>query len=120
MKNDRTGLSAALAGLASAWRREWKLWLEVAILAVALALAAWLGVSLVPVVLAGGLVLALEVVNTAIETVVDMASPERQPLAGDAKDLAAAAVLVAAITSLVIGLLHLGPPLLARLSEGRP
>jgi diacylglycerol kinase (ATP) len=120
MKRGRTGLRAALAGLASAWRREWKLWLEVTILATALALAVWLDVSLVPVVLAGGLVLTLEVVNTAIETVVDLASPERQPLAGDAKDFAAAAVLLAAVTSLVIGLLHLGPPLLARLWEGRP
>ncbi len=47
-----------------------------------------------------GLVLAAELFNTAIEAVVDLASPGRNPLAGIAKDASAAAVLVCAIASL--------------------
>jgi len=52
-----------------------------------------------------GLVVAAEMMNTAIENVVDLASPEQNPLAGKAKDIAAGAVLVCAIISVFIGLL---------------
>lgn len=51
------------------------------------------------------LVMALEMVNTAIERVVDLASPEIHPLAKQAKDVAAGAVLVFSIASAIIGLL---------------
>jgi diacylglycerol kinase len=54
-----------------------------------------------------------EGLNTAIECLVDLASPERHPLAADAKDVAAAAVLVAAAGAVVIGLLVFGPHVLA-------
>ena len=60
-------------------------------------------------VLAIGLVWAMEIMNTAVETVVNLVSPQQHPLAGKAKDLAAGAVLVAAITAAIIGLLVLGP-----------
>ena len=56
----------------------------------------------VAVVLCFGLVLALEAVNSAIEYVVDLASPERHPLAGKAKDMAAGAVLIGAIAAVVV------------------
>lgn len=56
-----------------------------------------------------------EFMNTAVEAVVDMVSPEYHPLAKVAKDVAAAAVLLGAIGAVVIGLLILGPPLWARL-----
>jgi len=52
-----------------------------------------------------GLVVAAEMLNTAIENVVDLASPEQHPLAGKAKDIAAGAVLICAIISVIIGLL---------------
>jgi diacylglycerol kinase (ATP) len=52
-----------------------------------------------------GLVAGAEMINTAIENIVDLASPEQHPLAGRAKDIAAGAVLVCAIISGVIGLL---------------
>ncbi len=64
-------------------------------------------------VLTIGLVLTAEIVNTAAETLVDLASPEYHPLAKLVKDLAAGAVLVAAGVAVVVGLLLLGPPLLA-------
>ena len=57
-----------------------------------------------------------EFLNTALETVVDLVSPEFHPLAKVAKDVAAAAVLVGAIGSVLIGLLILGPPLWAWLN----
>jgi undecaprenol kinase len=53
--------------------------------------------------LAAGLVLVAELVNTAIEDVVDLACPDDHPLAKRAKDVAAAAVLVAAVTAVVTG-----------------
>ena len=52
-----------------------------------------------------GLVVGAEMMNTAIENVVDLASPEQHPLAGKAKDIAAGAVLICAIISVVIGML---------------
>ena len=62
-------------------------------------------------------VLVLELLNTAIEAVVDLAIGRRyHPLARIAKDCAAAAVLVAAISSLLIALFLLLPPLLLRLN----
>ena len=49
-----------------------------------------------------GLVLVAESLNTAIETVVDLVSPEYHPLAGRAKDIAAGAVLLAALTAVAV------------------
>ena len=57
-----------------------------------------------------------ECINTAIEAVVDLASPEVHPLARVAKDVSAGSVLLAALFSIIIGLLVLGPPLWGRLS----
>jgi diacylglycerol kinase (ATP) len=56
-----------------------------------------------------------EFLNTALEAVVDLASPQRHYLARVGKDVGAAAVLIAAICAAVIGLLILGPPFLVRL-----
>jgi diacylglycerol kinase (ATP) len=50
-----------------------------------------------------------EALNTALEAVVDLASPERHPLAGQAKDVAAGAVLVATAAAGVVGLIVFGP-----------
>ena len=52
-----------------------------------------------------GLVFGAEMINTAIENVVDLASPDYQELAGKAKDIAAGAVLICAIVSVIIGIL---------------
>ncbi len=61
------------------------------------------------------LVMVLEVVNTAIEAVVDLVTEEFHPLAKIAKDCAAGAVLIAAFSSVIIGLAVFGPPLLVKL-----
>lgn len=58
-----------------------------------------------------------EALNTAIEFLVDLASPELHPLAAKAKDVAAGAVLVAAMASVIVGALVFGPHLLHLLSR---
>ncbi len=82
---------------------------------VALGLCVWLRAPLAPVALACALVLSLELLNTALEAVVDLVSPEWHALAGVAKDAAAAAVLLGSGGALIVGLSVLLPPLLARL-----
>jgi diacylglycerol kinase len=62
-----------------------------------------------------GTVWTAEFVNTSLEAVVDLASPERHPLAKVGKDVGAAAVLIAAISSAIIGIIILGPPLIIKL-----
>lgn len=56
-----------------------------------------------------------EFINTALEAIVDLASPQHHPLAKVGKDVGAAAVLIAALAAILIGLLILGPPLWMRL-----
>jgi diacylglycerol kinase (ATP) len=69
------------------------------------------------IILAIAMVWTAEFLNTALEAVVDMASPQVHPLARVGKDVGAAAVLIAAILSVFIGLLILGPPLWERIQE---
>ena len=57
-----------------------------------------------------------EFLNTALEIVVDLASPDLHPLAKAGKDVGAASVLIAAASALIIGFLLLGPPLVSKLS----
>jgi diacylglycerol kinase len=63
------------------------------------------------------LVWVVEFINTALETLTDLVSPESNHLAKISKDVSAAAVLIAAATSITIGLLILGPPLLRKISS---
>lgn len=58
-----------------------------------------------------------EFINTSLEAVVDLASPEKHPLAKVGKDVGAAAVLIAAIASVLVGLLIMGPPLWQKISS---
>ena len=58
------------------------------------------------------LVIGSEIFNTALESLVDLASPEINPLAKKAKDAAAAAVLVFSFMAVIIGLILFGPRLL--------
>lgn len=59
-----------------------------------------------------GMVISLELVNTAIENTVDLAMPEKNPQAKVAKDVAAAAVLVGAIVATIVGLIIFIPKIL--------
>ena len=68
------------------------------------------------IVLAIALVWTAEFLNTALEAVVDLAANHQQhTLAKVGKDVGAAAVLIAALSSIIIGLLTIGPPLWSRI-----
>ena len=55
-----------------------------------------------------GIVLSLEIINTAIEALVDLVEPNQNSMAGKVKDLAAGAVLVFSIISAIIGIMIFG------------
>lgn len=114
----RASFGYALQGLRFAWKSQRNLRLEVYIAIVAVGMALWLRVELVPVLLLIALVLGLELINTALEAVVDLASPNFHPLAKAAKDVAAAAVLVVSLLAALIGLVLFVPPLWGRLGLG--
>ena len=86
----------------------------------AMVLAGWLNFTVEHwslLLLTIGLVLLTEAINSAIESLVDLVEPEKHPLAGRAKDIAAAAVLIASVISVIIGVLLFGPPLMAVLIQ---
>ena len=76
-------------------------------LALGLSRLEWLAI-----VLAVGLVWSLEAANTALEALCDIVSPEHDPGIGKVKDVAAGAVLIAAITAFGVAALIFGPRLL--------
>ena len=95
-------------------------WIHSAITIVVFILGLWLHLSArdwAVIILTTAVVFAAEFLNTAIETVVDLASPDTHPLAKIGKDVGAAAVLVAALAAILIGLLILGPPSWAKLTS---
>ena len=94
-------------------------WLHALATVIVIALALWLRLPTrdwAVLMLAIALVWTAEFLNTALEAVVDLASPMKHPLAEVGKDVGAAAVLIAALASMVIGFIILGPPLWQRLS----
>jgi diacylglycerol kinase (ATP) len=68
------------------------------------------------VALAVGLVWMAEALNTAVEFLADAVHPEQHPLIGRAKDVAAAGVLLAALTAACVGVSVFGPPIASRLA----
>ncbi len=109
----------AAQGLSYAFLSQRNFRIHVFIGASVFGLGLWLnldGVHLAVLVLTVAAVLVLELLNTAIEAVVDLAIGRRfDALARIAKDCSAAAVLSASISSLVVAFLLLLPPLLSRI-----
>lgn len=104
----------ALAGLVYLLRTQRNARIEVAIGVVAVAAGALHRLTALEwavLALTICLVLILEGLNTALELAVDLASPELDPRAKAAKDLAAGMVLVASAVSLAVGVLLFGPKL---------
>ena len=105
----------AFEGLTHLVRTQRNFRIELAVGAAAVSLGAWSGLERwewVALALTIALVLILEAANTALEHAVSLASPAIDPRARAAKDVSAAAVLVAAMASVVVGLLLFGPRLL--------
>ena len=92
-------------------------WIHLTLTFLAFALALWLKLprrDWAILLLTMMAVWIAELMNTAIEAIVDMVMPSPHPLAKVAKDVAAAAVLTGAIGAVLIGLLLFGPPLWQR------
>lgn len=64
------------------------------------------------IIIVVGMVWAAEAFNTALEYLTDLVSPDYHPLAGKVKDVAAAGVLLAALTALIVGMLVFVPKLI--------
>lgn len=93
-------------------------WIHATVSILVIIVALWLQLSprdWATIVFAFALVWTAEFLNTALEAVVDLASSEQSHLAKVGKDVGAAAVLIAAGSAAVIGLLILGPPLWSRI-----
>lgn len=109
----------AFQGILTAVRAERNMKIHVCMTVIVLLVGLWLRLSAVEwlfILLAICGVIALELINTAIERVVDLVTGEYHPLAKQAKDTAAGAVLVYAFLSVVIGLIIFVPKLLKMVS----
>jgi len=119
IKSRLKSFSYAFEGWQNVLRNEPNTWIHALITLLVLLVASWLNLPTrdwAILALAISIVWIAEFFNTAIENIVDLASPTEHPLAKASKDVAAAGVLISALTSISIGLLILGPPLWEKLN----
>ena len=119
MANNVTGLLRIIKaagyswqGIRAAWQHEAAFRQEAVAAVIAVVVACWLDVDAVTrVLLIGsvGLVVVVEILNSAIEAVVDRIGQERHPLAGRAKDMGSAAVLLTILLALFVWITLLWP-----------
>jgi diacylglycerol kinase (ATP) len=108
----------AIRGIGIMLSSQHNAWIHALVTVVVGAMGFWLGLSPSQwcwIVLAIVAVWTAEALNTAFEFLADVASPEFHPLVAKSKDVASGAVLISAIGAAVVGLLVLGPPLLAKI-----
>ena len=114
-KNLIDSFKHAFVGIGVAINSERNLQIHIAIMFLVIIFGIILKISVVEwfvcLLLFGG-VISLEMINTAIETTVDLITMERNPKAKLAKDASAGAVLVMAIVSVIIGLIIFVPKIL--------
>jgi diacylglycerol kinase len=114
-------IRCALAGIATMVRSQHNAWIHAAATAGVVVLGLVFSLSASEwcwIVLAVVAVWTAEALNTAFEFLTDVASPGFHPVAGQAKDVAAGAVLISAIGAVVIGLLVFGPHVWRWLAPG--
>jgi diacylglycerol kinase (ATP) len=108
----------AFAGWGYVMRTQRNAWIHAVASVAVIGLCAWLRLPArdwAVILIAISFVWTAEFVNTALEAVIDLVSPQQHELARVGKDVGAAAVLIAAGNSVIIGLLILGPPLWERI-----
>jgi len=108
----------AFSGLWYVLRTQRNAWIHATITIAIIILGSWLGLERQDwaiIMIAICFVWLAEIINTALEAITDLASPEQHPLARVGKDVGAGAVLLASITAITLGLLILLPPLLDKL-----
>ncbi len=104
----RFGFRCALEGIWEAFQSERSMKIHVASVAAVIAAGILLSISLwewIACVVLFGLVIGAELGNTAIETAVDICSPQPDPRAKRVKDIAAGAVLVVSLAAAAVGLM---------------
>ena len=109
-----TAFGHAFRGWGHALKTQHNAWIHSVVALIVVILGLWLGLpprDWAVLVVTIAMVFTAEFINTAIEAVVDLASPVHHPLAKVGKDVGAGAVLISALAGIVIGLLILGPPL---------
>jgi diacylglycerol kinase (ATP) len=110
----------AFAGWWFVIRTQRNAWIHAIVSIAVIIVSLWLGLNLrdwAVIILTISLVWTAEFINTALEAVVDLASPSQHQLARVGKDVGAAAVLIAAGAAALVGFFILGPPLWARLQS---
>lgn len=113
-KSRLNSLKAAFTGLMVTVRDEINFQIEIVLAAVAIVLAFLLDFSVVewPVlILAIGMVMSIELINTGFERLADIKVAGFDPMVKIAKDVSAAAVFWASLTALIIGIILFGPRL---------
>lgn len=108
----------AFAGLAYVIRTQKNAWIHAVVTVLVVCVGVWLALpaqSWAILFLTIGVVWMAECLNTAVEAVLDLVSPQKHPLAKIGKDAAAGSVLVVAFSAVLVGLVILGPPLLEKL-----
>ena len=116
--NRFSSFNYAVAGWLYMLRRQKNTRIQAVASIVIVALALWLQIDFIGLallVLAITIVWMAEFLNAAVEAAVNLATDEIHPMARVGKDVASAAVLLGVVASVIIGLLVLAPPLLARL-----
>ncbi len=111
---------SALAGMRVLVGSQRNAWIHVAATIAVVALGLYLGLSAPQwalVTVAAASVWTAEAINTAFELLADAVAPEFDPLIGKAKDVAAGAVLIAAIGAAAIGLLVFVPEIADRMAR---
>jgi diacylglycerol kinase (ATP) len=104
----------AFAGCRYVLRTQHNAWIHAVVSIAVIGVGIWVQLELrdwAVIILTMAVVWTAEFLNTALEAMVDLASPEQHPLAGIGKDVSAAAVMMAAFGAVLVGLLILGPPL---------
>ena len=110
----------AFYGLWYVIRTQRNAWIHTVITILVVLVAFWLRLPLrdwAVLFLTIALVWTAEFINTALEAVVDLASPQQHPLAKVGKDVGAAAVLIATLAAILVGLLLLGSPLWSKVAS---
>ncbi|MFN8375138.1 MAG: diacylglycerol kinase family protein [Anaerolineae bacterium] len=115
--NRLASFSYALAGWLYMLRRQKNTRIQAVASIAIMAFALWLQIDAVRwaiLILTITIVWMAEFMNAAVEAVINMVSPDYHPMAKVGKDVAAATVLLCVVASIFVGLLILGPALLAR------
>lgn len=110
-------MSYALQGIMTCIQQERNIKIHLAVMVIVIICAIVLKITVTEwliCILLFALVISLEIINTAIEAVVDLCTQDYHPLAKLAKDAGAGAVLISALAAIIIGMMIFIPKILER------